>query len=214
MRFISILVATAALFTPSLARKLAGENTVHAFAALTATPPSVCQTAHQGYNKTRDAFAAFRNLELYILGSIINDDPTHSELQQAAKWAITQVPPLIAAAKALNDPDPKWERKEFISAKLAFLKFEMKYAQKLLNKGIPKMPWMGKAFNWAGAVWGKLRDLFHTIVTGPSPPVDPKHPPPPPAGVDPNAIIAALDKKLAAIDYQLYELVDAECKMG
>jgi len=210
MRFLSILVATAALFTPSAAQ----DDRVSAFAALTATPPSVCQTAHQGYNKTRDAFAAFRNLELYILGSIINDDPTHSELQQAAKWQITQVPPLIAAAKALNAPDPHWARKEFISAKLAFLNFEMKYAQKMLDKGIPKMPWMGKAFNWAGAVWGKLRDLWQTILTGPPPPVDPKHPPKPPAGVDPNAIIAALDKKLAAIDYQLYELVDAECKMG
>jgi len=212
MRLTTVLSAAFALLLPAIAA--ADAPAKNPIAAILAVPTPVCKTASEAYNATRDAFKSFKNCQLYMMASIINDDPTHTELQEAAKWAIKQVPAAIKKASDLNDPDPKWARKEFIKAKLAFLKFEIKIANQMLTKGLPKEPWLGKAFNWAAAVWPKLRDLWETITGHHPPPSDPKNPKKPDPPIDPQAIMDKIDKKLAEIDRQLYELVNAECRMG
>jgi len=115
----------------------------------------------------------------------------------------------------MNGKDPKWARREFIKSKLAFLAMEIKFANNAIKKGIPMEPWLSKAINWATAVWPKLRDLWKAVKGG-GEPADPNKPGEPSGGdkpLDINELIGKLDKKLAAIDQQLYDLVNAECRL-
>jgi len=112
------------------------------------------------YAATKAAYDGFKNARMYLLGSIVNDEPTHSQLQAAAKWQLGEVQKAYDQAKAANNGDSKWARKEFYAAKLAFLEVEVKVSTALVNKGLPKFPWLGKAINWVQGKWKKIKELF------------------------------------------------------
>jgi len=175
------------------------------------------------YAQTKASFEGFKNARMYILGSIINDDPTHLELQEAAKWQLGEVQKSYDAAKAANDGDTKWLRKQFYATKLMFLKVEMGIANKMVNKGLPKLPWLGKVYNWVQGKWKKIKEWWEKLFG--------KKDPKPAAGapekkkavevdgieVDATEVsegewqARAHDSKMEAIDRHIEELDNGQC---
>jgi len=210
MRFFSTIL----LAIPALA--LAASDVNKAVARLMAEPTPECKTSSEAYAKIREGYEVMKNANLYLFGAIINEEPTHSELQEAAKYMINEVlPPAIAEAKKLNAGDKKWARKSFIQSKIAFLEYEAKVALKMIAKGLPKYPWVSDAIKMASDIFPKMKELWNLIKNKgkkPEPPKDPKDKPS--GGLDPQKIIEMISKKLAEVDKQLFDLVNAECKMG
>jgi hypothetical protein len=181
-----------------------------------AEPTPQCKTASEAYAKIREGYETMKNANLYLFAAVINDEPTHTELQEAAKYMITTaLPPSIEEAKKLNAGDKKWARKSFIQSKIAFLEFEAKVAMKMIAKGLPKYPWVSEAIKIASDIFPKMQELWKLIKNKgkkPEPPKDPNAPAP--GGLDPQKIIEMISKKLAELDKQFFDLVNAECKMG
>lgn len=139
-----------------------------AFASPAPDASSCALNDSPAYAATKAAFEGFKNARMYILGSIVNDEPTHSELQAASKWQLGEVQKSYDQAKSANNGDAKWARKEFYAAKLAFLEVELKVANKMVNHGLPKFPWLGKAISWAQDKWKKIKELFQSWFGGKS----------------------------------------------
>jgi len=115
---------------------------------------------------TKAGFEGAKNLYKFILGSISQDDPIHSQLQKASVWQLGQVKKLYDQAITLNRADTKRVRKLFFATKLGFLKLEIAAADAMLKKGLPKFPWLGKAISWVQTQWKKLQEMFHNMLGG------------------------------------------------
>src|SRR5262245_25696382 len=88
--------------------------------------PAACQSSQSpAYAKTKEAFEGMKNARLYMLAAIINSDPTHAELQEAAKWQLGQVKELVTQASSLNDQDGAFPRHIWYAAKLKWLNVEV-----------------------------------------------------------------------------------------
>jgi hypothetical protein len=210
MKFFSTLL----LALPTITLAVSDVN--KAVARIMAEPTPECKSASAAYAKIREAYDTMRNTNLYMFGSIINEEPTHTELQEASKYMIDNVlPPQIEEAKKLNALDKKWARKSFIQSKVAFLEYEVKVAKKLLGKGLPKYPWVSDAIKIASDIFPKMQELWQLVKNkGKKTPPPTGTVTPTAGGLDPQKIIEAISAKLAAIDKQFYDLVSAECKMG
>jgi len=151
---------------------------------VTKPPPAIfCHSKHSpAKNQTALAYAAFKNAKLYMLGSIINAEPTHSQLQKAAEWQLNQTEKIFATAVGLNAKDENTIRRDWYKFKLHFLKTEMKIARYFLKKGLPSCPWLGKVYNWLKDQFEKVKAGWHKFwnkVTGKTDP--PATPPAAPA---------------------------------
>jgi hypothetical protein len=134
-----------------------------------ATPNAACQSsASPAYDVTRQAFEGMKSARLYMLGAIINADPTHAELQEAAKWQLGQVRELMTKAYDANAKDSSFARREWFKIKLGWLKFEVSVAEGILAVGLPSLPWLGKLYEWSKkmlddlkSAWKKFWSIFH-----------------------------------------------------
>jgi len=150
MRFTTLIIAALAtasslLASPSPRAEIAAE----------------CKASNSpAFDPTKTAFEAFKNAELYMLGSIINDDPTHTELEEAAKWQIGKVKDQIAKAEVSNNADANWARKTWFKVKIGWLKFEIKVAETMLAAELPKFPWLGKLYEWGKKKWADFKDAW------------------------------------------------------
>ena len=211
MRFFSTLLVT----LPTLA--LAASDINRAVARIMSEPTPACKTAVETYTKVREGYETMRNCNLYMFGAIVNDEPTHTELQEAAKYMVElALPPIIEEAKKMNAVDKKWARKSFIQSKIAFLEYQSGVVKKMLKKGLPKYPWVTDALKIATDIFPKMKELWLLFKNkGKKTPEPPKDPNAPTGGpMDPSKIIELISKKLAEIDKQFFDLVNAECKMG
>jgi hypothetical protein len=108
----------------------------------------VCSTKHSpAREKTIEAFKAFRTAKLYMLAAIINANPTHDELQQAAVWQLGQVDEIRLAAKALNCKDTSKIRHKWYKSRLRWLHFKTRLAKALCAFGLPSWPKLGEWIN-------------------------------------------------------------------
>jgi hypothetical protein len=120
-------------------------------------PQQPCQSsASPAHDITKEAFEMFKTAKTYMLGSLVNAEPTHTELQEASAWQLSQVKEKIGQASALNDRDTSFARREFYRVKLGWLKLEVNMATKMTAVGIPSWPWLGDAFNWVSTKWGNF----------------------------------------------------------
>jgi len=103
------------------------------------------------------AFRAFHTAKLYMLGAIINENPTHDELQEAAKWQLGQTEEIAKVAKDLNNRDRSAIRKGWYKSRLRWLRFKIKVARKLIERGLPCWPKLGKFVTWFKAKREKMR---------------------------------------------------------
>jgi len=124
---------------------------------------SCALSAGPAFTKTKEGLDAYMVCIKFMIGSIINDDPTHSQLIKASKWQLGQVRAKAADAHKANDDDPKWIRQDYFAAKLAFLDFEVDVTEEILNQGLPKYPWLGKALNWAQAKWNDMKGWWNKV---------------------------------------------------
>jgi hypothetical protein len=178
-------------------------------------PASKCASTNASYQKTRDAFNALKDTNLYVFGSIVNAEPNHSDLLKAASYMLDTIPPILAEAKQLNDQDTAWGRKNFIKSKIGFLKAETSIARKFITDNgqlIPSLPIVGKAIAWAQAIWPRANDLYKSIVNGPPGPNDPVFEPSKNT-LDPQKIVEYIAGKLLDIDQEMYNLVAQECRL-
>jgi len=125
-------------------------------------------TRSPALNDTKKAFATFKNAVQYVLGSIINAEPTHTQLSGAATWAIGNAKKSIATARALNKGDPHFFRRSFIKGELIFLDSEIFVTEELIANGLPSYPWMGKAYAWIQGEITKIKAAWHSFWDGDS----------------------------------------------
>jgi len=168
-------------------------------------PDSCSLKASPAYAKTKEAFAAFKAAQLYMMGAVINEKETHDELQEASKYQLTKVTKLIDEASTANGQDKRWLRKEFFVGQLKFLRLEVRVANKLLSKGLPSYPWLGKAVNWAKSKWQKLKDMWNQFWSDEE---APKHDvPKDPQVVDKGVEMAeTFDNKLEEVDARMEQI--------
>jgi len=156
MRFTTLLIAALATATSLLASP-----------APVAEVAADCKASSSpAFDPTKTAFASFKNAELYMLGSIINDEPTHTELEEAAKWQIGQVKTQIAKAESINSADSNWARKTWYKVKIGWLKLEIDVADTMIAAELPKFPWLGKLYTWGQKEWASFKDAWNKFWHG------------------------------------------------
>ena len=186
-----------------------------------AAPTSCALSESPAFPSTKAAFEGFKNARLYIMGSIVNDDPTHTELMEAAKWQLGQVHKKLDEAVAANQGDAKLGRKIFYEGKLDFLKLELNIADKMVNHGLPKYPWLGKVINWAQGKWKKIKELWNKWFGGKSTDTPAATPAPTSSTIndqkpsskesaEATAFLDSQDKELTKIEEHLEDLEYAE----
>jgi len=148
-------------FTTLIIAALATASSLLASPAPRAEIAAECQASSSpAFDPTKTAFASFKNAELYMLGSIINDDPTHTELEEAAKWQLGQVKTQISKAQVSNNADSNWARKTWFKVKLGWLNLEIDIAETMLAAELPKFPWLGKLYQWGSKKWAAFKDAW------------------------------------------------------
>lgn len=116
------------------------------------------------FEQTKAAFEGLKNGVLFVLGSLMNAEPTHSELIEAAKWQMGEVERLRNEAKTANAADKSDSRRRFFSLKLNWLSVEVSVVNALIKAGVPSWPWLGKAYEWAKNAWSKLKGAWNSFV--------------------------------------------------
>jgi len=149
-------------FTTLVIAALATASSLLALPSPRAEIAAECRASNSpAFDPTKTAFESFKNAELYMLGSVINNDPTHTELEEAAKWQIGQVKGLITKAEATNNADSNFARKTWFKVKIDWLKLEIKVAETMIAAELPKFPWLGKLYEWGKKEWGSFKDAWN-----------------------------------------------------
>jgi len=136
----------------------------------------ICSVKHSPAKaQTKLAMEGFRTGVLYMFASLINAEPTHAELSQAANWQMDQTIEILKQAQAMNKLDTKSPlRKKWFSIRLKWLHFKIKVAKGIIGFGIPSWPWLGdivnkvkesKIFKWLQTQTAKLKEKFESLKT-------------------------------------------------
>jgi len=134
----------------------------------------ICSVKHSPAKvQTKLAMEGFRTGVLYMFASLINAEPTHAELSQAANWQMDQTIEILKQAQAMNKLDAKSPlRKKWYSIRLKWLHFKIKVAKGIIGFGIPSWPWLGKIvdkvknskiFQWLQAQTAKLKEKWNSF---------------------------------------------------
>jgi len=118
---INVYTSILSLDEHKLMKFLAAVAVFAAFASAAPAAPDVCKNAADAWTALIDASHAIMNGELYKFASSIRSEPTTKQLWQAAKYTFNQASTKLAAAHALNDKDPKADRKMFVAYGLDML---------------------------------------------------------------------------------------------
>jgi hypothetical protein len=190
------------------------------FVTTTAKPVTnedLCAVSHSPAKaQVKEAFKAFKTAFTYMLGAIINANPTHDELQEAAKWQLGQTEEIIKTAKQALKLDVSEIRQKWYKLRLRWLSFKIAVSKKLLEQGLPSWPWLGKVVQWLKEkrdqlvkAWNdfktKLGSWFGSGTTTPAPTT-------PPTTTDPTKTPAAEVLKLKVDEKVVVSLSTEELK--
>jgi len=211
MRFVSFICAAALAILPSviIASPSPDETQLEAAAPHDFTPQ--CIKDAPAFADTKKLFEGYKQVIMFAMGSIINDEPTHTELYEAAKWKLGKLDKLLKDAKDENKKDTNVLRRDYFAIKIGFVQFEMSAAATILSHKLPKLPWLGKIVAWAQDKWNKLKaaweQFWHPDNKKPSAAPAPSNPAEVAKGV---AEITKMDSKLEQVDRHLAQLEAAE----
>jgi len=124
----------------------------------------LCAANHSpAKNQTKLAFEAFKTAVLYMFASVINAEPTHSELQEAASWQLGQTQDIIKQALDVVIKDKSGIRRDWYTLKLRWLNFKVRVAKGLIGFGLPSWPWLGKVVEWLKKQVQTLKDKWNSF---------------------------------------------------
>lgn len=128
-------------------------------------PPTCYASEAPAYPKTREAMLCVKNGLLYLAGALINSNPTHDELIDAARYQFDQCENLRKEAQKANVEDPKFLRRAYFSSKISTVNNKIRVGHAMIYVGVPSFPFLGKAINWVRKEWeivkAKWNKLFH-----------------------------------------------------
>lgn len=157
MRFATLAICVLAVATSQVSAAEEGFFKSLKNALFNKKPTVECARVIDTYTKTVQAFTTLREAEISAAYASMSQEPTHTELLNAARLKISKVEELVQKVKESNELDTKLTRRWFIERRLFYIGTITNVVKGLTNNRVTKHDFLGKVVQG----WEKFKSKLH-----------------------------------------------------